>query len=235
MEPIGLVFVFFFALILVIQFTAMLFHRFGTLAHILASTDLNFGCSKKKEDLSPNALLDRQAVEIVKQLQRLQGIDDGDYENDSGSGPDRIGRRKTIHNLERAAQRKRQIGTLDVAFKKRFAKLNANPEGGTPILSRRMTMGKETMKALEVRVNSVMAERRKSNMQTLGAKNEYGNNNVIRNHRNSTTSIPIKDVFDNGPNGQVNKAYEEETYGSRSSLPMHPRNSVNWKGSLSRM
>ncbi|KAE8752755.1 chitin synthase isoform B, partial [Frankliniella occidentalis] len=37
LEPIGLVFVFFFALILVIQFTAMLFHRFGTLSHILAS------------------------------------------------------------------------------------------------------------------------------------------------------------------------------------------------------
>lgn len=80
--------------------------------------------------MSPNALLDKQAVEIVKQLQKLQGIDDGDYENDSGSGPDRIGRRKTIHNLEKAAQRKRQIGTLDVAFKKRFAKLNANAEGG---------------------------------------------------------------------------------------------------------
>lgn len=87
----------------------------------------------QKEDLSPNALLDKQAVEIVKQLQKLQGIDDGDYENDSGSGPDRIGRRKTIHNLERAAQRKRQIGTLDVAFKKRFAKLNANAaDGGKP-------------------------------------------------------------------------------------------------------
>ena len=144
-----MVFVFFFALILVIQFTAMLFHRFGTLAHILASTELNlFSCTKKvvaprkifshhftncnpqKEDLSPNALLDRQAVEIVKQLQRLQGIDDGDYENDSGSGPDRIGKRKTIHNLERAAQKKRQIGTLDVAFKKRFAKLNASGTEG---------------------------------------------------------------------------------------------------------
>lgn len=45
LEPIGLVFVFFFALILVIQFTAMLFHRFGTLAHILASTTLD--CCKK--------------------------------------------------------------------------------------------------------------------------------------------------------------------------------------------
>lgn len=84
--------------------------------------------------MSPNALLDKQAVEIVKQLQKLQGIDDGDYDNDSGSGPDRIGRRKTIHNLERAAQKKRQIGTLDVAFKKRFAKLNANPNGGNFIV-----------------------------------------------------------------------------------------------------
>lgn len=45
---------------------------------------------------------------------------------------------------------------------------------GTPILTRRMTMRRETIRALEVRKNSVMAERRKSNMQTLGANNEYG-------------------------------------------------------------
>ncbi|NP_001034491.1 chitin synthase 1 [Tribolium castaneum] len=236
LEPIGLVFVFFFALILVIQFVAMLFHRFGTIAHILASTELNLCCTKKKEELSPNALLDKQAVEIVKQLQKLQGIDDGDYENDSGSGPDRIGRRKTIHNLERAAQKKRQIGTLDVAFKKRFAKLNANgTNAGTPVLSRRLTMRRETMKALEVRVNSVMAERRKSHMQTLGAKNEYGNNNVVaRNHRNSVaSSIPAKDVFENG---HVNKAFEEDNYDHRrNSLQMQQRNNVTWKSSNSRM
>nr|ALM23645.1 chitin synthetase 1b [Leptinotarsa decemlineata] len=234
LEPIGLVFVFFFALILVIQFVAMLLHRFGTIAHILASTELNWSCTKKKEEMSPNALLDKQAVEIVKQLQRLQGID-GDYDNDSGSGPDRIGRRKTIHNLEKAAQKKRQIGTLDVAFKKRFAKLNANPEGGSPVLSRRMTMRRETMKALEVRINSVMAERRKSHMQTLGAKNEFNtNNNVQRNHRNSVaSSIPAKDVFENG---HVNKAFEEEIYGSRNSLPMHSRsNNVTWMGTNNRL
>ncbi|XP_066155137.1 chitin synthase chs-2 isoform X1 [Euwallacea fornicatus] len=233
LEPIGLVFVFFFALILVIQFVAMLFHRFGTLAHILASTELNL-CTKKKEEMSPNALLDKQAVEIVKQLQKLQGIDDADYDNDSGSGPDRIGRRKTIHNIQRAAQKKRQIGTLDVAFKKRFAKLNANPNGGTPVLSRRMTMRRETMKALEVRVNSVMAERRKSNMQTLGAKNDFNNltnNNVPRNHRSSVaSSIPAKEIFENG---LVNKAYEEEgTYGSRNSLQLQQRS--QWTGSNSR-
>jgi len=51
LEPIGLVFVFFFAFIIVIQFTAMLFHRFGTLSHILASTDLNLYCNKKVSHL----------------------------------------------------------------------------------------------------------------------------------------------------------------------------------------
>jgi chitin synthase len=35
LEPIGLVFVIFFGTILVIQFVGMLFHRFGTLSHIL--------------------------------------------------------------------------------------------------------------------------------------------------------------------------------------------------------
>lgn len=111
----------------------------------------------------------------MKNLQRLQGID-GDYDNDSGSGPDRIARRKTIQNLEKARQPRRQIGTLDVAFKKRFLKLTADAENNpaTPILTRRLTMRAETIRALEVRKNSVMAERRKSAMQTLGAKNEYG-------------------------------------------------------------
>ena len=35
LEPIGIVLVFFFFAIIVIQFTAMLFHRLGTLSHIL--------------------------------------------------------------------------------------------------------------------------------------------------------------------------------------------------------
>lgn len=46
-------------------------------------------------------------------------------------------------------------------------------------------MRRETIRALEVRKNSVMAERRKSNMQTLGANNEYGvttANSVFKAH-----------------------------------------------------
>lgn len=54
LEPIGLVFVFFFALILVIQFSAMLFHRFGTLSHILASAELSLCWNKKVRSGNPN-------------------------------------------------------------------------------------------------------------------------------------------------------------------------------------
>lgn len=96
-----------------------------------------------------------------------------------------------------------------------------------------MTMRRETMKALEVRVNSVMAERRKSHMQTLGAKNDFNNvptnNNITRNHRSSVaSSIPAKEIFENG---HVNKAYEDEgTYGSRNSLPLQKR-AAQWNGS----
>ncbi|XP_047516301.1 chitin synthase chs-2 isoform X2 [Pieris napi] len=214
LEPIGLVFVFFFALILVIQFSAMLFHRFGTISHILASTELNWFCTKKADDLSQDALLDKNAIAIVKDLQKLNGLDD-EYDNDSGSGPQNVGRRKTIHNLEKARQKKRNIGTLDVAFKKRFFNMNANDGPGTPVLNRKMTLRRETLKALETRRNSVMAERRKSQMQTLGANNEYGVTGILNNnhgiaprHRTSTANISVKDVFGEPNGGMVNRGYE---------------------------
>lgn len=70
-------------------------------------------------------------------------------------------------------------------------------------------MRRETIRALEVRKNSIMAERHKSAMQTLGANNEYAvnpnvvvNNNLglpVRNTRTSNAGISVKDVFD--PNG----------------------------------
>lgn len=41
-------------------------------------------------------------------------------------------------------------------------------------MNRNVTMRRETIKALETRRNSLMAEKRKSQMQTLGANNEYG-------------------------------------------------------------
>jgi chitin synthase len=72
LEPIGIVLVFFFSLIIVIQFVAMLFHRFATISHILASTDLT---RPKEEGITEQDLIEKNAVEIVKQMQRLRGKD----------------------------------------------------------------------------------------------------------------------------------------------------------------
>nr|QPN96974.1 chitin synthase 1 variant a [Riptortus pedestris] len=211
LEPIGLVFVFFFALIIIIQFVAMMFHRFGTISHILASTELNFCCNKKVEEMSQDTLLDKQAVDIVRHLQRLKGIN-GDYDADSGSSGDRVGRRRTIYNLERQKQKTRTIGTLDVAFRKRFLQMkmeDGEEDAGTPILGRKLTMRREVREALEVRRRSLQAERRKSQMQTLGAVN----NVIPRSQRISNAgAMSVKDLFGNGtlngPNGAANPAYE---------------------------
>lgn len=127
MEPIGLVFVVFFGLILIIQIVGMLFHRFGTLSHILASVELNC-CNQKIEDISDDAFLDKNAVKIALQLQKLKGIDEDDKSDDSKYG-NCVDRRKTIQNLVKRQQQKHRIGTLDVAFRKRFMNITANGEG----------------------------------------------------------------------------------------------------------
>merc|ERR1719239_462549 len=153
LEPIGIVLVFFFFAIVVIQFVAMLFHRFGTISHILASTDLNC-CTKKEDVLSDQDLIEKNAVEIVKQMQRLRGLD-GDYDSDSAAS-NRLAHRRTIQNLERNRNnKKRAIGTLDVAFKKRFFALSGEDEAPlmdgqkqnsqTPILGGKHPMRRETM------------------------------------------------------------------------------------------
>merc|ERR1712004_564829 len=77
---------------------------------------------KNDEFLSEEAHLEKNAVEIVKQMQKLRGID-GELDSESASS-NRLAHRKTIHMLEKNRQKKRAIGTLDVAFKKRFFALS---------------------------------------------------------------------------------------------------------------
>ena len=83
-EPLGLGFLLFFASILLVQFVSMLWHRYGTLLHLLASTDLKIiggnngknGRNHLRGDISPENI--EEAVEQVKVLQRLKGFDDED-------------------------------------------------------------------------------------------------------------------------------------------------------------
>ena len=46
LEPIGLIFVVFFEVIVLFQIVGMLFHRWGTLSQIVSTTKLDF-CDKK--------------------------------------------------------------------------------------------------------------------------------------------------------------------------------------------
>ncbi|XP_040583648.1 chitin synthase chs-2 [Lepeophtheirus salmonis] len=243
LEPIGIVLVFFFFAIILIQFVAMLFHRFGTISHILASTDLSC-CAKKEDVLSDEALIEKNAVAIVKQMQKLRGID-GEYESESNSS-NRLAHRRTIHMLEKNRNKKRAIGTLDVAFKKRFFALSgggAEPEGGkpsqTPILGHKLPMRRETLKALENCRDNVITERKQSKMQTLGANNPY--NNTKDKHRPSTklTGDTVGAIFSNGgvdnlgydANATVNNT-SSATDDDTSSTPRNSnklRSSISWK------
>jgi chitin synthase len=83
-EPLGFCFLVFFASILLVQFVSMLWHRYGTLLHLLASTDLkvcqrssggNGRNGNRRGDFTDNV---EDAVEQVKVLQQLKGFDDED-------------------------------------------------------------------------------------------------------------------------------------------------------------
>ncbi|XP_067001405.2 chitin synthase chs-2 [Anabrus simplex] len=212
LEPIGLVFVFFFALIMAIQFVAMMFHRSGTLSHILASTELNWYCNKKGEDMSQDAIINKNFMEIARDMQQLRGLDD-DYEDDSGA--DKVERRRTIHNLVKQNHKTRTIETLDTAFTMRF--FNMQSDGavpGAPMVGKKISLRRETIKALEVRRNSVMAERRKSQMKTRGANNDYGltsNNNIASGprHQPSSAGISVKGVVKAPGVRHVNRTYNQ--------------------------
>ncbi|EFO96421.1 hypothetical protein CRE_22118 [Caenorhabditis remanei] len=175
LEPIGLVFLIFFVSILVIQFLAMLCHRFGTLAHIIASTEL-FCFRKTMDRLSEDELVAQNAVEIARELQAIRGIDENAHNIDNVSfeadiwidrqkfpTEDRgISRRRVVQNLEssRRSMMKRKTETLDAAFKKRFFALSSeqapDPAGfSARDNSKRLTLRKGTIRALEHRRDSL--------------------------------------------------------------------------------
>lgn len=89
----------------------------------------------------------------------------------------------------------------------------------------------KAFKAFEGRRNSIMAMRKKSQMQTLGANNIYGvagNPLGIQGRPSRSSQISVKDVFE-GHSGHVNSGYEgDESPGN--SLRLHNLSSqVTWR------
>ncbi|XP_055344655.1 chitin synthase chs-2-like [Paramacrobiotus metropolitanus] len=193
LEPIGVVFVFFFLLILVIQFIAMLFHRFGTISHILASTEL-FCCRPNIKDISDDEFIEKNAVEIARALQALRGIDEDELmsmesgeltgSSEEGDPSVRNRNRHMIQHLENHRKTRAKTRTLDVAFRKRFQALqqsknedvsDSNSQGsGEPGEERRRPARVKSFSSPFTPVlglkKKFSSRNKKKGMRTLGAK-----------------------------------------------------------------
>jgi hypothetical protein len=52
----------------------MLFHRFGTLSHILASTEL-FDCGKDVDAINAESNVEKDGVRLIRKFQKLKNLD----------------------------------------------------------------------------------------------------------------------------------------------------------------
>jgi len=170
LEPIGVLFIVVFGVILITQFIAMLFHRFGTLSHMLAKTQLMGQSEDKNSDV-------KEAVEFTKDLQDLRGAD-GDFVKEEGLMEETVGRRKTVHNIHNShhfLQQKRAVTSLDAAFKRRLSQLEKEADLA-PKAYRRLTLRHRES------VSRMVATARKSVVQerTIRRESKMGAMNNIR-------------------------------------------------------
>ncbi|GAB6025457.1 hypothetical protein CHUAL_011200 [Chamberlinius hualienensis] len=159
-QPIGFVFMIFFAVVIIIQFIGMLFHRFETLSHILASTVIKC-LSAKPQTSSPELFLQENGVEIARQLQRAKGNEVDEIDGRDGSIDRAVGRRKTIHDIERSKYQKKKTASLDQIFRERYMSLSLDPnrKDGAPVLNkiRKLSMRRGTVQLLANRRNSTIS------------------------------------------------------------------------------
>ncbi|CAG2101348.1 unnamed protein product [Medioppia subpectinata] len=120
MDPIGMFLVVFFGAILVIQMIGMFMHRFGTLAHLLAFTSIDF-CSKEADDDDEETALNKNAVNIVKQFQKLKGMEEYDDPNAGSATTNLPGNRKSMWKKEPKPDA--EPLNLDAAFRRRIMSL----------------------------------------------------------------------------------------------------------------
>lgn len=80
MDPISLILIIFFGSILFIQFIGMFLHRFGTITHLLAFTDISF-FEVREEDIMDDKVIDKNSVPIVRYILKKYNKDTDDDPN----------------------------------------------------------------------------------------------------------------------------------------------------------
>lgn len=152
LEPISLLFVVFFGIVLFVQFIAMLFHRFATISQILATTHIDWYCSKRVKDTVSASELKEKAVEIASHLQRPRPEWEDD---DSDASRDKGGKRDTIHRLLMQHKKHKDWSNLETNFKRELFK-----DGDLSL--RRLRLTRKTVAILDD-LRKSMAEYRRAN------------------------------------------------------------------------
>lgn len=123
LEPLSLLFVTFFGLVLFVQFIAMLFHRFATISQILATTTIDWYCSRKVKETMSSSELREKSVEIARFLQRPRPEwKDDDDDDDDSSGVKKKLKKDTLHRLLMQHKKLKNWSNLETNFKRELFK-----------------------------------------------------------------------------------------------------------------
>ncbi|XP_073941851.1 chitin synthase chs-2-like [Choristoneura fumiferana] len=210
LEPIGSLFLIFFGSVMLVQFTGMLFHRMGTLTHLLSTVKLDWYLTKSPNELTQHAMVENRAFKFISEVQQLN------TDEMEGRGVDNthVSRRKTIFNLERRRTAKQNVVNLETNFEKRLSTVIQNPDmlARLPSLGSTTAARRLTLRALQTRRDSVVAERRRSQSQLQLARDSQ--------------AMPRQDLGRPSTSGAyVNQSYEP-AFDSDEDSPRPPRRST---------
>ena len=199
---------------MIIQFTAMLFHRFGTISQILSLVSLNW-CSSKKDESSTELLM-KEGIKFATQMQRIK------TEKESFSDGGALQRRKTDGRLMDERQKSKKLTfSLDDNFKQTLEGLDETGDGGGRLTNAnlRMSMNKRraTIKAIQDRHKSVELHRRQSRMASMSGMRSH-----LSTPSTSSQQYPMAPYQRTSHDG----GYENATYedsGEESDFSRHER------------
>lgn len=180
LEPISLLFVLFFGVVLFVQFIAMLFHRFATISQILATTTIDWYCSKRVKDTVSASELKENAVKIARHLQKPRP----EWEDDE-SFIDASERRDTIHRLLLLHKKQKDWSNLETNFKRELFK-------ESDLNLRKLRLTRKTESVLD-ELRKSMAEYRRAK-KTLPLINPYFTSNEST-YSKATSNNSDKDSF----------------------------------------
>ncbi|XP_015109350.1 chitin synthase chs-2 [Diachasma alloeum] len=164
LEPIGCLFIIGFVGILMLQFMAMLVHRFNTFCHVLANTSLELSrcCRSKNSEELP---LKSQANEIVKGLQRLAQNNAHPITPPGSQPAAQPNKRKTIHALILKENKTTLAADFDTVFQQNLQEPSANHRLTS------MGVSEHVLKAFERRRTTFVE--RKSQLKHANSSNIY--------------------------------------------------------------